>query len=155
MSQENKEKKGKFGLGCIIGAGIAAIVTFIGGVIIVGILALIAAPTLLNAADKAKEGAVKANVSAAASTVTTNLTIKGYSADQAALEAITNLNNGGTPDDPSDDAISPFDITLPAFSDTPGPGVVTLKPSKYAVEITGYNKATEVINKKTVEYIPE
>ena len=116
-------------------------------VVILGVLALIAAPTLLNAADKAKEGAVKANVSAAASTVTTQLTVVELDAADAATEATDDLNSAGT-DDLDDDAISPFAARgataaeAPAFedSDSPAAGVVTLVDAGEAVTITGYGK---------------
>lgn len=149
MSQQKNKKKP---IGCIIAAIVGGIVAIISGIIIIGLLFFIAAPTLLNAADKAREGAVKANVSAAASTIATFLTVKEYPADQASAEAIKELNDSGTPDDKTDDAISPFDEDLPAYSDTPGPGVVTLEPvDNNTVVITGYNKVTEVIDKKTVQ----
>ncbi|MCK7504649.1 MAG: prepilin-type N-terminal cleavage/methylation domain-containing protein [Desulfobacterales bacterium] len=46
-------------------------------VVILGVLALIATPALLNTADQAREGAVKANVSAAVSSATSRMAIEG------------------------------------------------------------------------------
>lgn len=126
-------------------------------VVILGVLALIAAPTLLNAADKAKEGAVKANVSAAASTVTTRLTVEEEDADDAADAATDNLNTAGTADDEDDDSVSPFDSTADAYVAADAPeaaGQVTLEGTdgEYAVTITGYDKNSEALTgaKKTV-----
>ncbi len=65
-------------------------------VVIIGVLALIAAPTLLNAADQAKEAAVKANVSAAASSVTSRFALQGSeSALTVASTVAGNLNDDG------------------------------------------------------------
>ena len=116
------------------------------------ILALIAAPTLLNAADKAKEGAVKANTSAAASTVITYLTVDEMPSDQAIAMTIENLNNAGTPDYPDDDAMSPFNREEYAFGNSPGPGVVVLTPQDlYTVNITAYGKdGVCIIAEKTI-----
>ncbi|MEW5820371.1 MAG: prepilin-type N-terminal cleavage/methylation domain-containing protein [Cyanobacteriota bacterium] len=126
-------------------------------VVILGVLALIAAPTLLNAADKAKEGAVKANVSAAASSVTTQLTVEEKDADDAASDAADDLNAAGTTDDTSDDAKSPFSTADDAFvaaAAAAAAGQVTLDGTdgEYAVTITGYDKNTEALDgaKKTV-----
>ena len=44
-------------------------------VVILGVLALIAVPSLLNAVDQSREAAVKGNVSAAASTVSSRIAI--------------------------------------------------------------------------------
>lgn len=116
-------------------------------VVILGVLALIAAPTLLNAADRAKEGAVKANSSSAASTVTTYLAVGDadgpMDGDTAASTAITDLNNGGDATaDTDDDAKSPFDATLAAYADAAGVGIVTLvgDADENFVTITGYGK---------------
>lgn len=147
-----EQKERKFTSGCLIGAIIASVLVIIMGGVLVGVLALIAAPTLLNAADKAKQGAVKANTAAAASTVTTLFLVKEYPADMAALTAIKELNEAGTPDDNSDDAYSPFNRDLPAFSQQPGPGVVTIKAiDPVTVELKAYGKNEEVIKMMRID----
>lgn len=148
----SQPKKGKKGIGCVIAAVVCGIVISIAGIFIIAIILFIAAPTLLNAADKVKGAAVKANMSAAASTVVTNISVKEYPVDQAVSGALTTLNNADTPDDTSDDAFSPFEESYPAFSDTPGPGVVTINvigPS--SVEITGYDKNIDMIDTKIID----
>ena len=113
-------------------------------VVILGVLALIAAPTLLNAADKAKDGAVKANVSAASSTVTTRLAVNEEDGATAASNAVTDLNGTGT-----SAAHSPYDTAADAFATSgtakgstvlAGSGTTagTVTPQ---VAITGYGKA--------------
>jgi prepilin-type N-terminal cleavage/methylation domain-containing protein len=113
-------------------------------VVILGVLALIAAPTLLNAADKAKEGAVKANVSSAASTVTTRLAVEEEDAPTAAATAVTQLNSAGTNDDTADDAKSPFNSEVNAFvsAASGGAGQVSLDGSESddMVIIKGWDK---------------
>lgn len=122
-------------------------------VVILGVLALIAAPTLLNAADKAKEGAVKANVSAAASTVTTYLTVDEMDAACAAGEAVDNLNAAGTTDDSNDDSKSPFDSDEDAYvegnSGSAGQVALDGTAGEYAVTIIGVGKdgSTAVVTK--------
>lgn len=125
-------------------------------VVILGVLALIAAPTLLNAADKAKEGAVKANVSAAASTVTTRLAVEEENGSTAATTATNQLNNAGT-SDTADDAKSPFNSTIDAFvaATDGGKGQTSLdgSTSADAVTIKGWGKqgnAADPITAKTV-----
>lgn len=127
-------------------------------VVILGVLALIAAPTLLNAADKAKEGAVKANVSAASSTVTTRLAVEEENAGTASSTSVNMLNNAGTADNVNDDAKSPFDSTVNAFVEGSGgaKGQVAIgaaggDDAGYAVTISGLGKdGTTVIASKTV-----
>jgi prepilin-type N-terminal cleavage/methylation domain-containing protein len=133
-------------------------------VVILGVLALIAAPTLLNAADKAKVGAVKANVSAAASTVTTYLAVDEMTGANASSTAIETLNNGGDGTaDTEDDACSPFDsvsdmssgCNIDAYTDaSPEKGQVVIAAdgsNEYAVNIKGYGKdGSTVVAAKTV-----
>jgi prepilin-type N-terminal cleavage/methylation domain-containing protein len=124
-------------------------------VVILGVLALIAAPTLLNAADKAKEGAVKANVSAAASTVTTRLAVNEEDGAVAAATATDNLNGTDT-SDAADDSKSPFNTTVNAFvaADAGSKGQVSLDGAAdtYQVTIKGWGKdGTTAIAAKTVK----
>jgi len=125
-------------------------------VVILGVLALIAAPTLLNAADKAKEGAVKANVSAAASTCTTRLAVNEEDGSTAASNAVTDLNG-----DTTSGAKSPFAPTAAAFlaaTAATAAGQTTLAGSGTSttttplVDITGWGKvATTALVKKTIK----
>lgn len=114
-------------------------------VVILGVLALIAAPTLLNAADKAKEGAVRANVSAGSSSVTTQLTVEDRDAADSATNSVSDLNSQGTTGT-DDDAKSPFNTSENAFVDgsaAEAGGQVTLDGAagEYTVTVTGWNKA--------------
>lgn len=138
-------------LAVIVTAALAGIIAI--GFIFCGLLSLIAAPTLLNAADKAKEGAVKANTSAAMSTITTYAIVDNLPPEKAISEVIKNLNECGTPDDPSDDAYSPFDPNISAFSTTPAPGVVTISyDSKNNLYIfNGYDKEGNVFTNRTLK----
>lgn len=150
MSQEVPQKKSK---GCMIAGIIVALIAILGLMMLalITVLSLIAAPTLLNASEKARIGAVKANTSAAASTVTTYLFVDNLPAKQAIKKSITQLNTAGTPDDTSDDAYSPFDSSLPAFDTTPGPGVVVLEAKNdKTVLIIGYDKKEHPVAQKIV-----
>lgn len=119
-------------------------------VVIIGVLCMIVAPGLLNASDYAREGAVKANVSAAASTVITHLTVESKDAITSAADAADQLNEANSPDDPSDDAKSPFNSQENAYvadSATTIGGQTTLDGAEdeYVVVIKGWNKQAEVI----------
>ena len=118
-------------------------------VVILGILALIATPTLLNAADKAKEGAVKANASAAAASVTTYLTVDELDGDDAAERAANHLNAGGTSDDDTDNAKNPFNTEIDAFvageSGTAGQVVLSGNDGEYSVTIMGLDKNADIL----------
>lgn len=56
-------------------------------VVIIGVLALIAVPALLNAVQQSRESAVLGNVSAASSTVSSRLAI-GQPVDQAVIDSL-------------------------------------------------------------------
>lgn len=62
-------------------------------VVILGVLALIAVPSLLNAARDSKNGVIQANVSAAATKVVAEMTKTGFDLD---TDVIDNLNDGAT-----------------------------------------------------------
>lgn len=106
-------------------------------VVILGVLALIAAPTLLNAADQAKVGAVKANVSAAASSVTSRLAVEG-DVDVAAIA-------GAVAKELNDNNKNPIDSkeTAKAFMDQSG--APTAKGDK-GVVVIGYDTTTDTIS---------
>lgn len=114
-------------------------------VVILGVLALIAAPSLLNAADQAKNGAVKANISASASSVTSQFALNTtQTATQSATSVVTALNANNT---------NPIDSANPAFSLTgTAPGSVVLTPNDATdqITITGYDKKSAVLLTKVI-----
>lgn len=151
---KSKNKKTLFIILGIIGGIALLILLILFSVVLIGILASILTPTLLNASDKAKAVAVKANVSAAASTVTTRLIIYENKPEFTVNASIKDLQQAGTPNDLSDDPKSPFDSNLPAYDNKPGPGVVEIKLDKdlKKVKITGYGKDESVVLiTKTIE----
>jgi type II secretory pathway pseudopilin PulG len=147
---ENKKPDNtmKYLIGCAIvsvAIGFLAVVSFF----LIGILASIAIPSLLNATDKAKEEIVKENVSAAASTSLTYLVVKDLPAKEASLKTIEELNTKYSLNDKT--AKSPFDSGIMPFATHPGAGVVTIIPDgNTAIIITGYDKHIEVLASKTV-----
>jgi len=114
-------------------------------VVIIGVLALIAAPTLLNATDQAKEGTVKANVSAAASSVTSRFALNtNDSATEIAAAVVAALNEDNT---------NPIDETSPAFATTgtaAGSVVLVGDNANDIITITGYDKNQQPIITKKV-----
>lgn len=115
-------------------------------VVIIGVLALIAAPTLLNAADQAKEGTVKANVSAAASSVTGRFALKSdESATTVATTVVGQLNPENT--NPINDANAAFATSGTA----PGSVVLAGDNNTNSIVIRGYKKDGTVLITKTVE----
>lgn len=148
MSENNK----KVNIGCILAAVGVSISILLSGIFIIGILFFIATPTFLNAADKAKDGAVKANMYMAKSVVNSYISDEFYTPDDAINKAIKFLNDAGAQNDPADDAKSPHDPNFKAFSKTPNPGVVTLKvKDKMTIIITGYDKNTNVLEQLNVD----
>ncbi|MFH0702674.1 MAG: prepilin-type N-terminal cleavage/methylation domain-containing protein [bacterium] len=117
-------------------------------VVILGVLALIAAPTLMNAADQAKTAAVKANVSAAASSVTSRFaTNTTEDADAVLLAVFAKLNDGNN--------TNPVTGTGNPFAAAAAAGVVTLVAGNDAdgteiVTITGYDKNSTAVLTKIV-----
>lgn len=119
-------------------------------VVILGVLALIATPTLLNAAEKSKQSAVKANAAAAVSSITSQFAMNTTdSASTIAGALITKLNAGSK---------NPYDGTSAAFADAAAIGTVTLVGTDATstapgfITVTGYGKtATTVLVTKVVE----
>ena len=111
-------------------------------VVILGVLALIAAPALLNAADTAKAGAVKANVSAAASTVTSKFALKTIeTTDEIITAVVTQLNTNNK--NPFTGLAGPF-----VAGDTAAIGVVTLENGNTdpaTITIRGYGKTSGIL----------
>ncbi|MEI8388687.1 MAG: prepilin-type N-terminal cleavage/methylation domain-containing protein [bacterium] len=115
-------------------------------VVILGVLALIAAPSLLNAADQAKEGTVKANISAAASSVTSRIALDLSTTNTTADIAdaiVTDLNAENK---------NPFDTTAVAFatSGTTAGSVVISATDADTITITGYGKTGNLLLTKTI-----
>jgi len=115
-------------------------------VVILGVLALIAAPSLLNAADQAKDATVKANISAAASSVTSRFALHSTdSASTVADDVVEELNAENK--NPMDEAAAAF-----ATSGTvAGSVVLAANDDADTIVITGYNKDQEVLVTKTVK----
>lgn len=114
-------------------------------VVILGVLALIAAPSLLNAADQAKDSTVKANASAVASSVTSEFALNtNKTASEIADDVVAKLNTNNK---------NPIDDTKAAFA-TSGTdaGSVVLTPDDATDQITinGYDKNSASIIIKTV-----
>ena len=112
-------------------------------VVIIGILALIAAPSLLNATYEARNGTVKANVSAAASSITSRFALNNNETPTEVADAVvTTLNTDN--DNPIDDQYAAF-----ATSGTnPGAVVLTADDANDQITITGYDgNSQELITK--------
>ena len=116
-------------------------------VVILGVLALIAAPTLLNAADQAKEGAVKANVSAAASSITSQFALHSDKTSALVASDVADALNSNNKN-PFTNAANPF-----AIAANSGAGTVSLVAGVDAngtdiITINGYKKdGTSIITK--------
>ena len=114
-------------------------------VVIIGVLALIASPTLLNASDQAKNGTVKANVSAASSSVTSKFALETTkTATEVADETVADLNTDNT---------NPIDSANPAFATSgtaAGSVVLTPDDANDLIVITGHDKNQAVILTKRI-----
>jgi prepilin-type N-terminal cleavage/methylation domain-containing protein len=112
---------------------------------VIGVLSLIAPPVLLNLPEQAKDGSIKANISVAVSTVTSELTLqKNNSPDKVLKNIVTSLNANNT---------NPLDSTSPAFATsgtTPGSVVLTCNDTAGTVNIVGYRKDGSAILTKIV-----
>lgn len=130
-------------------------------VVILGVLALISSTFILAASEKAKTSAVRANVAAAASTVTHKITIDPIPTDQLIEYTLTHLNNPDGIDDNGDEIKSPYNSKLDAFleGEDAGAGQVTIVASNdIIVKIVGYGIAGsngKAIMSKTVSTIAE
>ncbi len=117
-------------------------------VVILGVLALIAAPSLLNAADQAKDATVKANESAAASSVTSRFALNNtnQTASEIADALITELNAENK--NPVDDAVVAF---VAAASGAPGQVALEADDTTDTIVIRGYGKKGDLLVTKTVK----
>ncbi|MEW5820372.1 MAG: prepilin-type N-terminal cleavage/methylation domain-containing protein [Cyanobacteriota bacterium] len=112
-------------------------------VVILGILSLIASAYLFDAADKAKDSVVKANINAASSTVLTQMTVEDKTANNAIEDSLLSLNDPDGVADSGDEVVSPYDTDLEAFleGDTGDVGQVALSASgELTVIMRGYGK---------------
>ncbi len=115
-------------------------------VVILGVLALIAAPTLLNAADQAKNAAVKANVSAAASSITSRFALESTEpASEIATTVVAALNTNNK--NPITGAAEPF---VAAASGAAGQVALSANDDTDAIDIIGYDKDGAALLTKTV-----
>jgi type IV pilus assembly protein PilA len=116
-------------------------------VVILGVLALIATPSMLNAAERSKQAAVKANVSAAVSSITSQYAVNStIDVAQITADVVADLNNSSK---------NPYDPTAVSFVDgnAAAMGAVTLDSSTDGqITVTGYGKdAATVLVTKVVE----
>lgn len=130
-------------------------------VVIIGVLALISSAFILSAAEKAKESAVRANIAAAASTVTHKITIDPIPTDQLIAYTLTNLNNPDGIDNSGDEIKSPYNSSFDAFveGNEASSGQVTIEVSNdIIIKLVGYGIAGSngpPIISKTVSTISE
>ena len=114
-------------------------------VVIIGILALIAAPSLLNATDEARNGTVMANVSAAASSVTSRFALNNTETPtEVATAVVTTLNTDNT--NPIDDQFAAFATA----GTNPGSVVLTADDANDQITITGYDGTSQTLITKLV-----
>lgn len=113
-------------------------------VAIIGILALMSGAMVMDAASKAREGAVKSNVSAAYSSVLTKINLGGEnSIDDLVEESIEDLNNPDGVEGTKDEVHSPYSSNLAAyvFDTNASAGQVSLEViDDYTVRISGYGQ---------------
>ena len=114
-------------------------------VVILGVLALIAAPTMLNAADKAKDGAVKANVSAAASSVTSRFALNTNETATEVADGVVGVLNPEN-ENPMDDANAAFATSGTAA----GSVVLAADDAANTITINGYDKNGASVLQKVV-----
>ena len=114
-------------------------------VVILGVLALIAAPNLLDAVDQAKNAAVMANQRAAASSITTRFDLKGETiATDVAADVVAELNT---------ESVNPIDDANPAFATAgtaPGSVVLAGDDANALILIIGYDKDGAMLFSKTM-----
>lgn len=98
-------------------------------VIILGVIALIASTILLDALHKSKDSAVKANMSAATSTLITSMSVNERTPEEAISDNLSVLNNPDGAEDSGDEIKSPYDRTLDGYlsGDTGRRGQVALE----------------------------
>lgn len=115
-------------------------------VVILGVLALIAAPSLLNAADQAKDATVKANLSAAASSITSRFALQSSDAASVIAQDIVDELNAENK--------NPIDEDSDAFAvggTTPGSVVLAADDATDSIVITSYDKNGDLLVTKTVK----
>lgn len=125
-------------------------------VAIVAVLSMSATYVLLDAAKRAKESAVKANVSAAYSSIIYSLATD-YPSESLLEEIINTLNNPDTQPNTGDELFSPFDKTATAFTQNSAvkPGQVSIAIlDDDSVKIIGYGEDTEkpLISKTAIAF---
>ncbi len=117
-------------------------------VVILGVLALIAAPTLLNAADKAKDAAVQGNVSAAATSVTSQFALDSSQTYSTMItNVVSDLNDTNT--NPIDDAVDAFASSGTCSSSVKGQVILTSDSD--SITITGCGIDGTAVITKTIQ----
>ncbi len=115
-------------------------------VVILGVLSLISTAILINALNKAKDSAVKANVSAASSTMLTAMSVDELTAQEAINNNLNTLNNPDGIDDNGDEIKSPYDNSIDAFveGENADRGQVSLLAlSNTELSIKGYGRSSD------------
>lgn len=105
-------------------------------VVILGILALLATPALLNSVEKSKIGIVKGNINIATTSINSEIATENpLLPSQIANKVATQLNNENT---------NPIDNSKPAFTDQPDPSpgtvVILSDNTSETLSIQGYDK---------------
>ncbi len=78
-------------------------------VVVLGVLALIALPTLLNTVDKAKDSSIAGNVNAASSSISGQFALdNSQEYSTMVTNVVTDLNNGNNVNPANPDDMSPF-----------------------------------------------
>jgi len=112
--------------------------------VIIGILALMSGAMLLNAADKAKEGVVKANVATASSSFIFKLNESAdVNVEELIPQVVAELNDPDGVEDSSDEIKSPYNSEIFAFTTDAAAeaGQVTVTTDdSHSVIIKGYGE---------------
>lgn len=112
-------------------------------IVIIAVLVLISSAMVLDAGEKAKDSAVKANAAAAASTVAYKLTIDPIPNDELIEYVVDELNDPDGEAETGDEIRSPFNKNADGFTgnETADAGQVTIiAESDIIVRIRGYGK---------------
>jgi prepilin-type N-terminal cleavage/methylation domain-containing protein len=111
--------------------------------VILGIISLIASAVILNALYKAKDAAVKANVAAAASTLSASMALDDQPAEDAISLNIGRMNDPDGVENNGDEIKSPYDSTLEAYvqDDSGDRGQVAIRALDVNdIQIRGYGR---------------
>lgn len=123
-------------------------------VVIIGVLALIAAPSLMSSQAKARIGAVKGNVNAAVSTATGELAVMDTPVPSTAAKAASDkLNANNKNANPYDSADATTFLT--AASTKSGSVSLVGDDAKHTITVTGTYLDTDGTTVKTIQKVIE